>query len=377
MAYRVLLVGGGTGGHVYPLMAVANSLRSRAQKVGLDLELMAMGEGDFLRSAVAENQIKHKSILAGKFRRYLSPLTILDIIKIPIGFIQSLWHIFWYMPDVIFSKGGYASLAPSFVGWLNFIPVYIHESDAIPGLANRIISKFAKKVFISFPGAEKYFKPGKTILTGNPVRPELFDGEKDLALRSFDLSNDKKTVFVFGGSQGAKAINDLILASLVMLVRQYQVIHQCGNGQYPAVKAEVNKITNEGKGHYDNLINERYRSYPFLNVEQLKMAYAACDVLVSRAGAANLFEIAALGKPAIVIPITKSTSNHQMKNAEEFAKFGGILLKEENLTTHILLNQIDILLNPENYAKVSEEVKKFATPEAANKIADILLESKS
>ncbi len=373
MAFRILLAGGGSGGHVFPLIAVAGALREKAQQGGQELELLIVGEGKFMEKAAVENNILFKKIWAGKLRRYFSPLSVLDIFKIPLGFFQSLWHVFWFMPDVIFAKGGYASLAPAIIGRVFFIPLFIHESDSIPGLANKILGKLAQKVFISFQSAEKYFKIGKTVLVGNPLRKEIIGKNREKALEIFQLNPNAKTILVLGGSQGAQKINDIILQSLVMGVKNFQFIHQCGESQYNSVKNEVDKLIKEGENKYAADIKANYRFFPFLETEQLGLAYAAADILISRSGAGSIFEIAAAGKPVILIPITNSSSDHQMSNAKEFSKFGAVVLEEQNLTPHILLNQIEFLLNEENYAKISANVKNFAKPDAAEKIAETLM----
>lgn len=373
MAYRILLTGGGSGGHVFPLIAVANALKEKAQQNGQELELLILGEGQFMEKAAVENGIPFKRILAGKLRRYFSPLAVLDILKTPIGFFQSLWHVFWFMPDIVFAKGGYASVLPAIIGRLFFIPLFIHESDSIPGLANRILGKLAKTVFISFQSAEKYFKAGKTVLAGNPFRKELIGQNKENALNFFKLKSDKKTILVLGGSQGAQRINDIILQSLVMLAKNFQLIHQCGETQYNSVKNEAEKLIKEGEGEYAEDLKANYRYFPFLEAEQLSMAYAAADILISRAGAGSIFEIAAFGKPVVLIPITGSSADHQLVNAREFSKFGAVVLEEQNLTSHILINQIESLLNEENYAKISANIKNFAKPDAADKIASTLV----
>ncbi len=373
MAYRILLTGGGSGGHVFPLIAVATALKEKAQQNGQDLELLMIGEGQFMEKAAIENGIPFKRILVGKLRRYFSPLTILDIFKMPVGFFQSLWYVFWFMPDIVFAKGGYASVMPAIIGRLYFVPLFVHESDSIPGLANKILGKLAKTVFISFQSAEKYFKAGKTVLVGNPFRKELIGQNKENALNFFKLKPDKKTVLVLGGSQGAQRINDIIMQSLVMLVKNFQIIHQCGETQYKSVKNEAEKLIKEGEGNYADDLKANYRYFPFLETEQLSMAYAAADILISRAGAGSIFEIAAAGKPVILIPITNSSADHQMTNAKEFSKFGAVVLEEENLTSHILINQIESLLNEENYARISANIKNFAKSDATEKIASVLL----
>jgi UDP-N-acetylglucosamine--N-acetylmuramyl-(pentapeptide) pyrophosphoryl-undecaprenol N-acetylglucosamine transferase len=373
MSKRIMLVGGGSGGHVFPLIAVAESLRQKDPS----LELIALGEGSFMAQAIAGTGITYHAIFAGKMRRYFSVWSFLDPFKAIVGLFQSLWWLLYYMPDVVFCKGGYVSVMPALVAKLYFIPVYIHESDSIPGMANKLIGKMAKTVFISFENAAKYFNPatagGKTILVGNPVRPELLIGQREPALAAFNFRADKKTILIAGGSQGSKRINEAILESLVQLVQQFQVIHQCGDSQMASVQAEVDKFKKEGETSYGSMINANYRLYPFLPAEQLAMAYAAADVIISRGGASNLFEIAALGKPAIIIPITNSASDHQMQNTVEFARYGGVLIEEANVTSHIIINQIQELLEPAHYPEISAKIKTFAKPEAANMIADALL----
>jgi len=373
MSYRILLLGGGSGGHVFPLIAVSESLKEKSQQSGIPLELMVLGEGEFVEKAAAEAGLKFKQILTGKLRRYFSPLTILDIFKMPVGFFQALWYVFWFMPDAVFAKGGYASLPGAFVAKLYFIPLFVHESDSVPGLANRILGGWAKKVFISFNSSEKYFKPDRTILTGNPVRKELVSGNRADGIQNFGLNPALKTILVLGGSQGAQRINRIILDSLVMLVKNFQVLHQCGESQYQAVKTETEKIIKEGEGEYADSLKNNYKFYPFFSEKELTMAYAASDIIISRAGAGSLFEIAVLGKPAIIIPITKSSSDHQLGNALELSKFGAAMLKEDNLTPHIIINQINSLLEPERYNIVSQNLKNFAMPDAADKIASALL----
>lgn len=368
---RILLVGGGSGGHVYPLVAVAEELKNQAQQKGLDLELLFLGEGVFFDEAVKEGGYNFKTIWSGKLRRYVSPLTLLDILKIPVGFLQSLWHIFWFMPDIVFVKGGAISFAPAIISRLYFIPLYIHESDSVPGLANRLVSKLAKRIFIAFESAAKYFDASKIEYVGNPVRKNILSGDKSQAMALFNLRQERKTVLVLGGSQGARAINNAILDALVVLVDKFQIIHQCGQSQYNEVKAAVDKIIKEGESSYDAKVKDNYHLYPFFNSGQMAFAYAAADVIVSRAGAGLIFEIAYLGKPAILVPLVNGSRGEQITNAFELAKFGAVVVEEENLTRNIILNQIEHLL--ENSALVSEKIKGFITTDAVSKIASFLM----
>ncbi|MEX2090508.1 MAG: UDP-N-acetylglucosamine--N-acetylmuramyl-(pentapeptide) pyrophosphoryl-undecaprenol N-acetylglucosamine transferase [Candidatus Paceibacterota bacterium] len=371
---RILLLGGGSGGHVFPLIAVADSLKEQAIQNGIPLELMVIGEGDFLKNACMERGLTFKPIMAAKVRRYFSLMNFLDIFKIPVGILQSFWHIFWFMPDIVFSKGGYASLPGAFVSWLYFIPIYAHESDSVPGLSNKIIGRIARAIFTSFKSTEKYFKIGKSFQVGNPVRKDVVSADRAQSAQLLGLGQDKKIILVLGGSQGAQKVNEIILNSLVMLVSKFQIIHQCGQGQYNVVKADSDRLIKEGEGHYSDNIKSNYKLFPFLDSKQYAAALSVCDVVVSRAGAGSISEIALAGKPAILIPLsTKASRGEQITNALEFAKYGAAYIEEENLTPNILINQIESLLEPVKYKEVSEKIKTFASPDAADKIAATLL----
>ncbi|MBX4211507.1 MAG: UDP-N-acetylglucosamine--N-acetylmuramyl-(pentapeptide) pyrophosphoryl-undecaprenol N-acetylglucosamine transferase [Candidatus Yanofskybacteria bacterium] len=374
MTKRVLLVGGGSGGHVYPLVAVAQALQKEAAAKNIKLDLLLMGEGGITERAAKEHGFKFKRVIAGKFPRYIDPLILWHLIKMPLSFFQALWQLFWYMPNIIFSKGGYDSVMPALVGKLYFIPVFVHESDSVPGMANQLIGKIAAVVFLAFKSAAKYFTAAKTVVVGNPVREDLFGITHEAGLQQFQLSGDKKVILVMGGSQGAQQINAIILDSLVQLTEKYQVIHQCGPSQLDRVSKEVEKLTTEGGGKYVELIEKNYHLFPYLDSTQYPAALAAADVVVSRAGAGSLFEIAAVGKPAVIIPLANAANNHQLLNAAEFSRVTGAAVVEgTNMTTNILMNQIDRLLEPGNYATISQSMKSFATPGAATTIAQALL----
>lgn len=372
---RILLVGGGSGGHIYPLIAVANALKEKARQTGASLDMKLWGDGEFINQATKEADINATRVISGKLRRYFSLLNFIDFFKIILGFLQSLWLMYWYMPDIIFTKGGSSSVMPAIAAKLYFIPVIVHESDSVPGLANKIVSKIADKTLLSFESSQKYFKSGKIVVVGNPVRRDLATGDRNEAINFFKLDSNKKTILVLGGSQGAKRINDLVLESLVQLVKDYQIIHQAGDAQYSEVKAEADKYIVEGQDSYGSQIRAVYRLYPFFNNQDLKLAYAAADIIVCRGGAGLIFEAALVGKPTIIIPLSIASANHQFENAREFSQFGASILEEDNLTSHILISQIDSLLKPENYQAISEKIKSFAKPEAAATIAELLLRS--
>ncbi|MBI3458740.1 UDP-N-acetylglucosamine--N-acetylmuramyl-(pentapeptide) pyrophosphoryl-undecaprenol N-acetylglucosamine transferase [Candidatus Azambacteria bacterium] len=370
---RILLTGSGGGGHLIPLIAVVKELKKLASELNLiDLEYVYVGpkiETNFSRQLLLNEDIKIKAIMAFKLRRYFSIHNFIDIIKIPIGLIQSLIILFFYMPNIVFSKGGYGTIPVVIVSWLYRIPVIIHESDLIGGKANIFASRFAQKILVSFSRSLKYFPPIKTALVGNPVRLDLTTGSKENGRKYFQINSQKPIILVMGGSTGAQKINDLILNSLAELTKKYEIIHLTGENNYQ-------KIIKEIEVEIPGDLREFYHPYPSLGAE-MKDAYALADLIISRSGASAIFEIALVGKPSILIPIGNSANNHQREDAYEFEKFGGTkVIEENNLTFHILITSIsEILDNQSTYAQMSQAAKSFATPESARIIAIEILKS--
>ncbi|MDD5490032.1 MAG: glycosyltransferase, partial [Candidatus Moranbacteria bacterium] len=211
---RIALTGGGTGGHIFPILAVVREIKKQVGE-NEDVEFLFLGpDGELEKEAMEREFIPMKKIQCGKMRRYFSPLNFLDIFKIPLGFFQSLWHLLIFMPDAIFAKGGYASVPVAAAAWFYQIPILIHESDVVPGLANQLMAKVAKKVAVSFPGSEKFFPERKVFLTGNPIREEMIQDDKKEGEKIFSLKPDKKTILVIGGSQGARVINQAVVTLL-------------------------------------------------------------------------------------------------------------------------------------------------------------------
>ncbi|MFH0906883.1 MAG: undecaprenyldiphospho-muramoylpentapeptide beta-N-acetylglucosaminyltransferase [bacterium] len=369
---RILFTGGGTGGHIFPLIAVARQLkRIYFSEEGKPLEMFFLGSGGF-KNALNQEGIKTKTILTGKIRRYFSVLNILDIFKMPIGFLQTLWYLFIWMPDVVFNKGSYASAPVVITAWIYRIPILTHESDIFPGLSNRFAAKFSKKIAISFSQTEKYFPQEKTALIGNPIRMEIIqtclstnENDKNQARKILNLTSDKPIIFISGGSQGAQKINEVVLRVLPKLTEKYEIIHQCGVKNYEQIK----KI-------FDQSSTSNYRFFSFLDEKQLSAAYLLADLIISRAGAISIFKIAACHKPSILIPLQISASDHQRQNAFAYARAGATsVLEESNLTPNLFLNEISkILEHPEISKTMSVNAESFSMPEAAQRIAEELIE---
>ena len=368
---KILFTGGGTGGHVVPIIAIVREIK----KIYLekDLQFFFLGPKDEVSSTLLSQEgIKVKTILAGKIRRYISGeaffQNLIDIcIKIPIGILQSFLYIFFLSPDLIFSKGGFGSIPGVFAGKLLFVPIFLHESDTTPGFANKLLRGFALEIFASFPKTE-CFSLKKLILVGNPIRRELLKGSKEEAKSLFKLNLNKPVILILGGSQGAQRINDEILEILPRLLENFEVIHQCGKNNYATIKAELKLIINKD-------LEPFYHLYPFLKESELRQAYAAADLIVSRAGSGSIFEIAAVGKPSILIPLSESAQNHQVKNAYTYQESGACLVMEENnFTSHFFLEKLKSLFtDPEALKKMSEEAKGFSRPEAGWIIANYLV----
>lgn len=358
---RILLTGGGSGGHIFPLIAVARKL-----KINPDIRIMYIGPDSFSKETLKQEGISAKYILAGKMRRYLSPLVFLDLIKIPVGFFQSYWHTFWFMPDAIFSKGGYGGVLPVIVGWLFLIPIIIHESDSVPGLANRILARIAKKIMVSFDVTLAFFPAKKVILAGNPVRSELFEKVLKNAVEVLGIRSKKPIVLVLGGSQGAQQINELTLLALPDLIKKYEIIHQCGAQNIRQVQKGAIIQLKDGEE------KALYHTYPVLSEEEMASAYALARVVISRAGSGAIFEIAAAGKPSILIPYAPAAGGHQEKNAHAYAETGAaVVLEGENLTPHMIVNEVvSIVESMERLKSMSEAARRFAKPDAASKIAE-------
>ena len=369
---KILFTGGGTGGHVFPIVAVAREIRRIYPKTsqGVSLEFYYMGPKDeFGLILLSQEDFVIKTIVSGKIRRYFSFKNFIDIIfKIPFGVIQSFFMLLFIRPDLIFSKGGSGSIAVTYSARFLGIPVFLHESDVVPGLSNQTTSKWAKKVFTSFPKTE-YFDQDKVTLTGNPIRKEILEGDKEMAGQIFNLTFSKPILLIMGGSQGAQAINDFILLILNNLLKDYEVIHVTGTQNLKETSAEAQVVE-------DKDLEKYYHPVGFLDEDKMKHAYKAADLIISRSGSGSIFEIAAVGKPSILIPLPSAAGDHQSKNAYAYAQTGAsIVFEQENLTPNFFTENIQLLfLHQEKMDNMSQAALEFAKPLAARAIAREILE---
>lgn len=367
---KILLTGGGTGGHFYPLIAVAESINQtvRDEKL-LPVQLFYMSDSPHDPDLLLENNIEYVNISAGKVRRYFSFLNFIDLFRTFFGVIGATIKLFNIYPDVVFSKGAYSSFPVLFAARLLRIPVFIHESDSAPGRTNLWASKFAKRIAVSYPEAARFFPEDKVAVTGNPVRKEVqMLQSKDNSRQFLGMNENIPSILILGGSLGAKKINDQILSVLPKLVEKYYVIHQTGKANIVEVSGTADVVL------MDNKYKNRYKAFEYLNNLNMSMSAGASDLIISRAGSA-IFEIAYWGIPSIIIPITDSNGDHQRQNAYNYARAGGaIVIEEANLSPNILLSEINRILDDKNLTKkMSDGAKSFIKTDASNLIAQEIL----
>lgn len=366
---KILFTGGGTGGHFYPIIAVAEAIKSYASKNKLiPPNLYFIAPDPYNRKILFDNQISYYQVPAGKMRLYFSVANFFDILKTGVGILMAAWRVFWIYPDVIFSKGGYGSFPVVFVGhWLG-IPVVIHESDSVPGRVNEWAGKFADRIAVSYPDAANYFNKEKVAWTGNPVRNEVALVSKEGAREFLDLEENIPVIFILGGSQGSKIINEAVVDILPQLVEKYQIIHQTGKNNYKEAKETGDLVLSNSQ------FARRYKPFDYMDDLAMRMASGSAHLIISRAGS-TIFEIALWAVPSILIPITDSNGDHQRKNAYNYARSGAaIVIEEANLNKNILTEEIErIFSSSDRYNNMIDGAKSFAKPEAAETIAEEII----
>ena len=374
---KILFTGGGTGGHIFPVVAIIRALKKNPKLQDKNLEIYYIGPKDkFATEALAQEGVKVKTVMSGKLRRYLTFSSIFQnifdlLFRIPIGTIQAYFLIKKISPLIIFSKGGYGSLPVVFANRILKIPMFLHESDSVSGLANRMSTKSALKVFTSFPTKSYNDIPAqKKIETGNPLRKGILGGSREEGIKLFNLIDDKPVILFLGGSQGAEKINQLLLLVLEESLKNFEIIHQCGKKNFKNTKLLSQAIVKDKK------LLKYYHLKDFLSEEEMRQALAVCHLVVSRAGAGAITEIAAAGKPSILVPLAKSAQNHQIKNAYLYAQTGAaIVMEPSNPTPHLLYSQLMFLFSHhQELKKMGKLALKFARPNAAEDIATHLAE---
>ena len=365
----IVFTGGGTGGHFYPIIAIAEALSDLVREEHLLApKLYYLAPNPFDEKALFENGIAYVAIPAGKMRRYFSLQNVTDAFVTFAGIIRAVIVLFRLYPDVVVSKGGYASVPTVLAARLLRIPIIIHESDAKPGRANLFAAKFATKIAISFESAAEYFPKkvrNKIARTGMPIRKALTRIEKEGAQQYLELEKDVPTVLILGGSQGSMRINEAILSSLPTLVSFANIIHQTGEANFKNVESVAQVVL--AKNPHAN----RYHPLNYLSEMALQRAAGVTSVVVSRAGSGTIAEIGLWKKPSILIPIPESISHDQRTNAYAYSKTGAaIVIEEKNLTPNLLASEVRHITGDTELAKrMGAAAEGFTDPDAARILA--------
>jgi len=370
---RILFTGGGTGGHFYPIISIADELKALAKdKRLLALELFYMSPTPYDAGTLFEHGIEYRKNSAGKVRRSKSGLNFFknffDLFKTGWGILTSVVQVFNLYPDVVFGKGGYASFPALLAARILGIPVVIHESDSVPGKVNLWAGKFAQRVAVSYKDAAQFFPASSVAYTGQPVRREIASPMLEGAREFLGLKEDVPVILILGGSQGSQKINAAVLEALKELLEKYAVIHQTGGNNFAEVKATAEAVL------YGSTHKDRYKPFDYLNTLAMRMASGLATIVVSRAGSA-IFEIASWGAPSIIIPIDEKVSHDQRSNAFAYARSGACTVVEEiNLSPNILISEIDRLISDTAVReKMKESAKAFYKPDAAKLVAEEIL----
>ncbi|OAB27971.1 UDP-N-acetylglucosamine-N-acetylmuramylpentapeptide N-acetylglucosamine transferase [Flavobacterium fryxellicola] len=353
--YKFILSGGGTGGHIYPAIAIANELKSRFPNA----EFLFVGAKDKMEMQKVP-QAGYKIIglwIAGLQRRLTFDNTLFPV-KLISSLLKSRTIIDQFKPDVVIGTGGFASGPLLQIAAIAGIPTVIQEQNSYPGITNKLLSKKAKKICVAYENLERFFPKGKMILTGNPVRQDLIDidSKREIALQHFDLDPKKKTLLVLGGSLGARRVNELIAKEILLFAaHNVQVIWQCGTLYFDDYKRLEE--------------NENIQIHSF--IDKMDLAYAAADIVVSRAGASSVSELCIVGKPVIFIPSPNVAEDHQTKNAQAIVdKNGAILMKEVELDSQFGIVFESLITDEAKQKMLGENIKKLAMPEATKRIVD-------
>lgn len=363
---HIMLVGGGTGGHFFPLMSIADALR----EIAPNTHIRYIGPDRYDATSLTTRGIEYTWCPAGKRRRYASFNNIIDIGKIFLGFFVALCKLYYYYPDVVISKGGYTSVPVVLAAAFLNIPIVVHESDSVLGSANRLGARFARVLFVAYEHMQTAYPQIPTEYVGVPVLKELLLPMSEQAPHAIGVTNDLPILLVLGGSQGAEYVNTLVLESLDELLPHFNIIHQTGKDHFDITVLTAKQLI------IDAELLEHYHPTPFIDAATLNAAYHAAALVISRAGSTSIHEIAIHGKPSIIIPIPESVSHDQRSNAYAYARVSGAVVMEQgNLTDNLLQGEIErIMQNTDLYTSMVEGAHRFARTDAATRIANFVNE---
>lgn len=371
MSIKIVFAGGGTGGHIYPGLAVADELKKIAEKNNLKIKIYWFGNSSGMDRTLVEKSgsaDRFCAIPSGKLRRYFSIKNFFDVFKIIAGIVVSFFRLLFIRPAVVFSKGGFVSVPPCFAARILRIPVFTHECDFTPGLATKINSRFASKILVSYPETVKFLPKNKqslAVVTGNPVRPVFYEADaqkgRKFLFEGKNVDLKKPVLLVLGGSLGAHQLNELVVENLAWLTEHFNVVHQCGSKDAGFVPAQT----------------DSYFPYPFI-YEQMPDVIACADVILSRAGANTVWESAVEKKPSVLIPLCgNGTRGDQVDNANFFKERGAAFVLTGNEAVFENLQRcLEKLLDKNERDLMSQKMAELTSGKRSSlKIAELIFKS--
>lgn len=365
---RLVLVGGGTGGHFYPLMAIAEAIRLRDAAAVRSAELFYLGPTPYNQSSLDTLDIRFVRVPAGKQRQYFSLANYFDVFVTGWGVVVAFFKLLRLYPDAVMSKGGYTSVPVVIAAWLLRIPIVVHESDAVPGRANVLAARFATAIGVAYREVVDKFPAGKVTEVGMPISQAMLRTVADPFV-ALGIPADRPVLLVTGGSSGAERLNNFVLGALPQLLAAFTVVHQVGDTHVEKVSATATSLFT------DQSILDHYYVFGHLSQAQFAAALQAASLVVTRGGSTTLFEIAEKGKPAIIVPIPEDISRDQRSNAYAYARVtGATVLEEHNLSDDILAAEIKrILEDPALQQRLAAGATSLTAGKAAYTLADMLI----
>ena len=359
---KVIISGGGTGGHIFPALAIAKAIEKKVDKV----EFLFVGAEDRMEmEKIPAAGYKIVGLWISGLQRNLSRRNLLFPFKVVSSLLKARKIIKQFKPDLAIGTGGYASGPLLFAAANNGVPSLIQEQNSYPGITNKILAKYVQKVCVAYDNMERFFGNEKLIITGNPIRDDIlsFETKVKAGKKLFNIDVSKPTVLVVGGSLGAYAINNAIASKISdFKTANVNLIWQTGNSFQDQAKEITNKVNVPG-----------IQAYTF--IKDMDLAYAAADVIVSRAGAIAISELCCIGKPIILVPSPNVSENHQYKNAQSLVnKNAALLVKDKDASRKLVIVLLELLSDTSKQENLSNNIKKLAVKDAADRIAEIALD---
>jgi UDP-N-acetylglucosamine--N-acetylmuramyl-(pentapeptide) pyrophosphoryl-undecaprenol N-acetylglucosamine transferase len=367
---RVLISGGGTGGHIYPALAVATQLRDTYKA-----DILYLGSDDGLETElVPAAGFRLATVRAGKLRRYASWQTVVGVARVPLGMAQAVGIVRKFRPDVAFTSGGYVAVPAGLAACLNGVPLLMHQQDVPPNLSNKLIAPLTTRISVAFADSVSYFPAQKTLWLGNPVRQAILDVRQTTpqqARTKLGFAPEVPLLLVTGASQGARHLNQVVCQALSDLLKDYQILLISGSKLYD----ETRELSESKLADLDEAIKQRFRLVPYLS-DEMPLALQAAELVICRAGASTLSELAVLGKPSILVPLPPAIgSSPQEANADTFAKKQAAeVIRDVDLKPEVLIERVSfIITSPDRLQAMASAVREFAKPDATREIVETLI----